>query len=160
MAARSLIDVHNIRISIERIGNISDSIVHFGPVRFGLDAVLEVIPFAGEIYSLAAGLMLVIEGVRARLPLSVLLSSVVLIGLRTAIGSPDMLLGPILGAPANLIAGAFRAHQMVANMMIKAIDETYYVEMSRAEARQDPNFDTLIARIRSGEEKRRIIFLG
>ncbi len=160
MAPRSLIDIHNIRMSIERIGNISDSIIHLGPIRFGLDAVLETVPFAGEIYSLAAGMLLVIEGARAKAPFSVLLSAVLLIGLRTAIGSPDLLLGPILGAPANLIAGAFRAHQMVANMLIKAIDETHYVEMSRSEAKAASDYDALIARIRSGAEKRRIVFLG
>lgn len=160
MAPRTLIDIHNIRMSIERIGNISDSIVNVGPVRFGLDAILEVIPFAGEIYSMAAGGMLIIEGIRARLPLSVLVSAVALIALRTAIGSPDLLLGPLLGAPANLIAGAFRAHQMVARMMLRAIDETNYVEMSRAEARGSRVYEQLIDQIRDGTEKKRIIFLG
>ena len=160
MAAKSLVDIHNIRLSIDRIGNISDNIVRLGPVKFGLDGFLELIPVAGEIYSLAAGAMMVIEGARARLPFTTLLSAVALIGARTALGSPDMLFGPLLGAPTNLIASAFRAHHMVAEMMIKGIDETYYVEMSRAEAMANPDYDALIGRITSGQEKRRIVFLG
>ena len=50
--------------------------------------------------------------------------------------------------------------QEYAEMMIKGIDETYYVEMSRAEAMANPDYDALIGRITSGQEKRRIVFLG
>lgn len=165
--ARTLADIHNIRLSIERIGNISDDVIHFGPVRFGLDGFLEMIPFAGEIYSLSAGVLLVVEGMRARVPLTTQIGVAVLIGLRTLIGSVDVLSIPVagplavlLGAPTNLIAAGFRAHRTSANMLVRAIDETYYVEMSHAEARRDPDYESLVARIRSGEEKRRIVFLG
>ena len=165
--ARTLADIHNIRLSIERIGNISDDVVHLGPVRFGLDGFLEMIPFAGEIYSLSAGALLVIEGIRARVPLTTLIGVVFLIGLRTLIGSVDVLAIPVagplavvLGAPTNLIAAGFRAHRTSANMLIKAMDDTYYSELSHAEARRQPDYETLVANIRSGAERRRIVFLG
>ena len=165
--AKTLTDIHNIRLSIERIGSLSDDVIHLGPVRFGLDGFLEMIPFAGEIYSLSAGALLVIEGARARVPLTTLIGVVVLIGLRTLIGSMDVLTIPVagplavlLGAPTNLIAAGFRAHRTSANMLIKAIDETYYSEMSQAEARRQPDYATLTASIRSGAEQRRIVFLG
>ena len=165
--ARTLADIHNILLSIERIGNISDDVVHLGPVRFGLDGFLEMIPFAGEIYSLSAGALLVIEGIRARVPLTTLIGVVFLIGLRTLIGSVDVLAIPVagplavvLGAPTNLIAAGFRAHRTSARMLMQAIDDTYYFELSHAEARRQPDYETLVANIRSGAERRRIVFLG
>jgi hypothetical protein len=165
--ARTLADIHNIRLSIERIGHLSDDVIQLGPVRFGLDGFLEMIPFAGELYSLSAGVLLLVEGARARVPLTTQIGVVFLIGLRTLIGSVDVLSIPIagplavlLGAPTNLLAAGFRAHRSSANLLIRAIDETYYVEMSHAEARKNPDYDQLVARIRSGEEKRRIVFLG
>lgn len=165
--AGTLADIHNIRLSIERIGSLSDDVVHLGPVRFGLDGFLEMIPLAGEIYSLSAGMLLVIEGARAKVPLITLVGVVFLIGARTLIGSVDALaipfagpLAAILGAPTNLIAASFRAHRMSADMLLRAIDETHYVEGSQAEARRQPDYEALVAGIRSGTERRRIVFLG
>jgi hypothetical protein len=165
--AETLADIHNIRLSIERIGNLSDDVVHLGPVRFGLDGFLEMIPLAGELYSLSAGLLLLIEGARARVPLTTLVGVTLLIGARTLIGSVDTLaipfagpLAAILGAPTNFIAAGFRAHRTSADMLVRAIDETHYIEGSQAEARRQPGYDDLVAGIRSGTERRRIVFLG
>ena len=66
--ARSHIDLHNIRQSVDRIGDISDNVIHLGPIKLGLEAVLEFVPFVGEIYSIVAGGLLIIEGMRARVP--------------------------------------------------------------------------------------------
>jgi hypothetical protein len=69
-------------------------------------------------------------------------------------------LAVLLGAPTNLIAAGFRAHRTSANMLIRAMDDTYYSELSHAEARRQPDYATLVANIRSGTERRRIVFLG
>lgn len=152
--ARSHLDLHNIRASVERIGNISDNVIHFGPIKLGLEAVLEFVPFVGEIYSIVAGGMILIEGLRARVPASTLMSIIMLIGMRTAIGSLDAI--PGLGIAGDLIAGAFRAHKISADMVAKAMDDTIYYEG----ARSDPEYKDLLARVKAGKEKRRVVHLG
>lgn len=160
--AQSQIEVHNIRHSIERIGKLSDSIVGVGPVGFGLEGLLEFLPGVGEVYSLGAGLMLILQGMRVYAPFTTLFSVAFLILLRTAIGSLDVILaivpvlGWIVGQLGNVAAGLFRAHRMAANMLIAEIDDTLYVEGRRRDA---DNADILAA-IRSGEERRRVVFLG
>lgn len=152
--ARSHIELHNIRQSVERVGNLSDNVIHFGPVKLGLEAVLEFVPFVGELYSIGAGGLLFIEGLRARVPGSTLMSLVVLIGIRTFIGSFDAI--PGLGLAGDVVAGAFRAHKIGADMIIKAMDDTLYIEGHKG----DPAYDDLLARVKSGKEKRRVVYLG
>lgn len=152
--ARSHIDLHNIRQSVERIGNISDNVVHFGPIKLGLEAILEFVPFVGEIYSLVAGFMILIEGVRARVPGTTLMQIVLLITMRTAMGSFDAI--PGLGIIGDLAAGAFRAHKISADMVAKAMDDTLYIEGHKG----DPEYADILARVRSGKEKRRVVYLG
>ena len=152
--ARSHIDLHNIRRSVERIGDISDNVIHFGPIKLGLEAVLEFVPFVGEGYSVVAGVLLLIEGARARVPASTLMSVALLIGLRTLIGTSN-LAGPI-GVLGELVAAAFRAHKISAGMIVKAMDETLYVEGREG----SPEYDEVLARVREGQEKRRVVYLG
>jgi Domain of unknown function (DUF4112) len=152
--ARSHIDLHNIRQSVERIGNISDNVIHFGPVKLGLEAVLEFVPFLGEIYSIVAGLLLVIEGVRARVPGTTLMSIAFLIGVRTFLGTGNLV--PGIGALGEVAAAAFRAHKISADLIAKAMDDTLYVEGHKG----DPEYDDILARVRAGKEKRRVVYLG
>ena len=152
--AGSHIELHNIRRSVERIGDISDNVIHFGPIKLGLEAVLEFVPFVGEGYSVVAGVLLLIEGARARVPASILMSVALLIGLRTLIGTSN-LAGPI-GLLGELAAAAFRAHKISAGMIVKAMDETLYVEGREG----DPEYDDVLARVREGQEKRRVVYLG
>ncbi len=152
--ARSHIDLHNIRQSVDRIGNLSDNVIHFGPIKLGLEAVLEFVPFVGEIYSLGAGGLIVIEGMRARVPGTTLVSVTFLILLRTVIGTSNFL-GPI-GAVGEVAAAAFRAHKISSDMIAKAMDETLYVEGHKG----DPEYADILARVRAGKEKRRVVYLG
>lgn len=151
--ARSHMDLHNIRQSIDRIGNVSDNVIHFGPVKLGLEAALEFVPGIGELYSIGAGGLLFIEGLRARVPGSTLMSIVVLIGIRTVIGSFDAI--PGLGIAGDLAAGAFRAHKISADMLVKAMDDTLYIEGSR----NDPEYADMMDKVKSGKEKRRVVYL-
>ncbi len=152
--ARSHIDLHNIRQSVERIGNLSDNVIHLGPIKLGLEAILEFVPFVGEIYSLIAGFLLLIEGMRARAPGTVLMSITFLILVRTLIGSLDAI--PGLGIAGDVIAGAFRAHKISADMIAKSMDDTLYIEGHKG----DPEYADVLARVRSGKEKRRVVYLG
>jgi hypothetical protein len=151
--ARTHVDLHNIRRSVERIGNITDNVVHFGPIKLGLEAGLEFVPFLGEIYSLAAGALLLIEGARARAPATVLMSVAFLVGARTLIGAGNLV--PGVGVVGEVAAAAFRAHKMSADMIVKAMDETLYIEGRKG----DPEDDGVQGRVRAGTEQRRIVYL-
>lgn len=152
--ARTHIDLHNIRRSVERIGDVSDNVVRLGPLKLGLEAVLEFVPFLGEIYSIVAGLFLLIEGARARVPGATLMAIAFLIGVRTVLGAGNFV--PGIGVIAELAAAAFRAHKISADMIAKAMDDTLYVEGRKG----DPEYDDAVARVRAGAEKRRVVYLG
>ncbi len=163
-AARSHVEVSNARGAIERLGKLSDNIVGVGPVGIGLEGILEFIPVVGEIYSLAAGGVMVLQGMRARVPFFTLVWCTILILLRTAIGALDDI--PILGfftgmgLAGDVAAGLFRAHRMSAQMMVKAIDEALYIEGRRGHTPAHPDDASALAEVRAGRDRRRVVFLS
>lgn len=50
--------------SAERIKRLSDRLVGIGPIGLGLDGILAWVPVAGTVYSLGAGGLLLVEGMR------------------------------------------------------------------------------------------------
>lgn len=151
--ARSHSDLHNIRLGVERIKNVSDRIVGVGPIGIGLDGILSWIPGAGVAYSGIAGAMLVIEGVRARAATGTLLHMAALLFVDTFL---DVVPNPVSAVADTFFTG----HKWSANLLLKHMDETIYVEGAREQARNKPEYAELMARIRAGKEKRRIVFLG
>jgi hypothetical protein len=162
-AARSHIEVSNARGAIDRLGKLSDNIVGVGPVGIGLEGVLEFIPVVGEIYSLAAGGVMVLQGMRAHVPFLTLVWCTILILLRTLVGAikdiPLLGLTP-LGLGGDVAAGLFRAHRMSAQMMVKAIDETLYIEGRRGHTPEHPDDVAALGDVRAGADRRRVVFLG
>lgn len=151
--ARSHSDLHNIRLGVERIKNVSDRIIGVGPIGIGLDGILSWVPGAGVIYSGVAGTMLVLEGVRARAATGTLLHMSALLFVDTFLD--------VVPNPVSAIADTFfTGHKWSANLLLKHMDETIYVEGTAAQARGKPEYAELMARIRAGKEKRRIVFLG
>jgi hypothetical protein len=104
-----------IRRSVERVGKLSDGLLRIGPFRLGADAALSWIPGVGEIYSGAAAAFLLVQGARARVPLSVLAIAGALMGGRTLITAVP-LAGP-------LTADALALHGVSARMIVRAIDK-------------------------------------
>jgi hypothetical protein len=151
--ARSHADLHNIRLGVERIKNISDRIVGVGPIGIGLDGILSWIPGAGVAYSGIAGTMLVLEGIRARAATGTLIHMSALLFVDTFL---DVVPNPVSAVADTFFTG----HKWSANLLLKHMDETIYVEGTRDQARQKPEYAELMARIRAGKEKRRIVFLG
>ena len=124
--ARTLDDIARLRRSIEQIGRLSDNILKLGRFGIGLDGLLAWIPGLGMLYSLGAGGYLLLQGWRARLPVSVLAIGAALVSARsvvTAIGE-DFL--PFL--PLELFVDVFRAHKWTADLMLRSLDGTRYVE--------------------------------
>src|ERR1700693_5325771 len=148
--AKTQIEVHNGRAAIETIGRVSDNLIGIGPFGIGLDGILAWVPGLGEVYSIGAGAALVLEGYRARVPANVLVQAGMLVSVRTLAN-----IFPVLG---GVIVDFFRGHRMAARLLVQAIDDTLYIE--GVPDRAHPEYATVLARIRSGEERRRVVFLG
>ena len=145
--ARSHVDLHNIRLTVEKTRKLSDRVVGVGPFGIGLDGVLAWIPGAGQLYSLAAGGLLLAQAVRARASLPTVMTMGGLL-----LADSVMSTAPVIGAAADMF---FTGHKWSAGILLKHLDETLYVEGSR----HDPTNAEILARLRSGAEKRRVVFL-
>jgi hypothetical protein len=152
--ARTLAEVESARRGIDRVSHLSDSIVKIGPFGLGVDGVLAWVPIVGTVYSAVAGVVLVGLGWRARVSFSSLMSAITLLTTRTAVTAA----GETLFLPTELLVDFFRAHKWAADALIKSIDNTLYVEGRRHPS--NPEYDDVRARVRSGEERRRVVFLG
>ena len=108
-------DLRSIRDSVSLVGRLSDNIVRIGPFSLGIDGVLSWIPAVGEIYSMGAGAFILVQGVRAGVPASVLAIAALILALRT-FGDAVPFAGP-------LFADVFTAHKWAANMVVRAIDQ-------------------------------------
>ncbi len=150
-------EVVNVRRAIERLGRVSDSIVHIGPFGLGVDGVLAWVPVVGDLYSLSAGGMLLFMGLRAHAPIGVLMQVATLVGLRSAVGLAAIpLLGPVYPA-AGAVVDLFRGHKMSADLLVKTIDNTLYVEGARGDLKTDPALAEDVEQAK--REGLRIVFL-
>ncbi len=113
-------DLQAIRASVELVGRLSDGLLRLGPLNLGLDAVFSWIPGLGEIYSAAAAGFLIVQGVRARVPVSTLALAGALMGGRTLITAI-----PVAGAAA---ADLLTAHRWSARLIVAAIDRRIAAE--------------------------------
>jgi hypothetical protein len=160
--ARTQYEIDRIRASIERIGGLSDNVIGVGPLKIGLDGILAWIPGVGTVYSLGAAGMLIVQGVRAKAPFGALFQVVTLLGIRTLVtsgGEAASLLTMLpITIPAELAVDFFRAHKWSADILLKAIDKTVYVEGRRHAS--NPNYADIKEQVRSGGERRRVVFLG
>jgi len=148
--ARNAIEVHNARGAIQRIGKLTDNLIGFGPFGVGLDGVLTWIPVVGGVYSLGAGAALLGFGLRARVPLSALIEVAAIVLVRSGVGEV-----PLAG---QIAVDLFRGHKWAADRLVKAIDRTLYLDGPNDPAR--PEYAEALAAIRTGDEKRRVVFLG
>lgn len=150
--ARSHLELHNIRNSIDRTKKMSDGVVKIGPFGLGLDALLGFVPPLGAAYSAGAGLVLLADGVRARAAPMVLAEMALILAIDT--------LAPFLGKAGGVIDALFTGHKWSADLLLRHMDETIYFEGSREQAMNSAEYRDLMARVRAGKEKRRVVFLG
>lgn len=153
MFARSHLDLHGIRASVERTRRISDRVVGIGPIGIGLDGVLAWIPGLGAAYSLAAAVMIMVQGVRARASLPTLFSMAGILFADTALDAVPIPLAP---AVADML---FTGHKWASNMLLKHMEETLYYEGDRHQAEADPRFREALAAMQQAGDRRRIVFL-
>jgi hypothetical protein len=112
--AKSEDQLLKIRDSVAMVGRLSDGLLRFGPLSLGVDGVLSWVPGLGEVYSAAAGTFILVQGVRAGVPLTTLALAGGLMLSRTAV-SAIPLAGP-------LAADIFTAHRWSARMVVGAIN--------------------------------------
>lgn len=155
MHVRTLVDLHNTRLAIENLRRVSDRLVGLGPFGIGLDGLLGAIPglgeFFGAIYSVGAGVLLFYHGWRGRASAGVLFQVGFLIAART--------LSNFIPIAGGLVDMLFTAHRWSADLILANMDRSLYIEGDRAEAERSPEYAVLMDRIRSGEERRRVVFL-
>ena len=156
MHVRTLVELHNTRLAIENLRRVSDRLVGMGPFGIGLDGLLGAIPglgeFLGAIYSVGAGVLLLVHGWRGRASAGVLFQVAVLVGLRTLSNFI-----PLAGGVVDML---FTAHKWSADLILANMDHSLYIEGDRRAAERAPEYLALMDRIRSGEERRRVVFLG
>jgi len=150
--AKSHLDLHNIRSNVERVKKLSDNVVGIGPLGVGLDGLLTWIPGAGELYSLGAGGLIIMDAVRARAAPMIVIQIVAIILIDTVAGSL-----PVAGKVADVL---FTGHKWSADMLTKHMDDTIYFEGTRKEVQGTAEYRDLLSRIQAGKEKRRVVFLG
>jgi hypothetical protein len=153
MHARSHADLQRIRRSVERIRGLSDRMIGLGPFGVGMDAVLSLIPIplVGAAYSGAAGVALMLQAVRAHASPWVLMQMGVILTIDTMLDAPaGTPVGPFTGLADTLFTG----HKWAANLLLRQMDRTLYVEHG------SPEHAEAQARKRSGRERRRLVVLG
>jgi hypothetical protein len=148
LLAHDVAQVHHARQSIARVGKLADSLVRFGPFGIGLDGLLTWIPFVGAAYSIGAGAALIGYGLRARVPVVSLAQVLAIVLARSGVGEV-----PLAG---QIAVDLFRGHKWAADLLVKAIDQTIYVEGPKDAASQAE----AAARLKADRQKRRIVFLG
>ncbi len=158
MFARSHADLHNVRQGVGKLKNLSDRLIGVGPFGIGLDGVLSFVPVAGVVYSAVAAGLLLMHGVRARASMETLAHMGVLLVIDTLLDVPGAL--PGVGVASGIADTLFTGHKWSANLLLKHMDDTIYLEGTRAQAKGRPDYAELMANIRAGREKRRIVFLG
>ena len=104
-----------IRRRVDFVGRLSDNLIHLGPFSLGLDGVLSWVPGLGEVYSVAAGVYILVQGVRAGVTPGVLIAAGLILGLRSL-----ATVVPIAGAA---FSDVFTAHKWAAAMIVRAIDQ-------------------------------------
>ncbi|MBW8881378.1 MAG: DUF4112 domain-containing protein [Asticcacaulis sp.] len=165
MQARTQHDIQRIYDSIESIKRLSDRIIGIGPLNIiGLDGILALVPIpgVGTAYSVIAGLILLVQGMRARVtPATMVVSFIILLldsGL-TTVEDLAKFFPPLAWIP-GLMDAFFQGHLYAAHMMQKDIEKTLYVEGTYADGRQSGEHDINLAEMRATKGKKRIVYLG
>jgi hypothetical protein len=123
------------RTEIEKLRKLSDSLL--GPI--GLDAVIGVVPIAGDLYTVLAGSWLFILARRVNAPLGDLFLLVVLSGVDLAIG-----LVPVGG---DILDAFFRIHAWFGGRLVTHVNmHLSLIENARFQIGQNQDFDLIALR--------------
>lgn len=165
MFAKSQMEIDRVYDTVETVKRLSDRIIGIGPINIiGLDGIFALLPIPGlsTVYSVGAGLILLANGVRARVTLGTLATSVVILaidsGLTTAEDVVKMIpgAGAILGLIPGGIDAIFQGHLYAAHLIQQDIKKTIYIEGHQSGEDHRAN----LADMRATKGKKRIVYLG
>ena len=165
MFAKSQAEIDRIYDSVETVKRLSDRIIGIGPINIiGLDGILALLPIPGlsTVYSVGAGLILLVQGMRARVTLGTLATSVVILAIDSGLTTVEdvVKLIPGAGAVLGLIPGGidaiFQGHLYAAHLIQQDIKRTIYIEGHQSDSDHHAN----IAEMRATKGKKRIVYLG
>jgi hypothetical protein len=151
MARRSIRDIETIWSRTEGIKKLSDRAIAIGPFGIGMDALLTWIPVVGSVYTVGAGLLLLMHGVGAKASPATLARMAGYLLFDTATGTV-----PIAG---DIVDTLFPGHLMAAKALQKDIESTHWVEMSRREAIETGAHEAHQQVLRDNRKLRRIVYL-
>jgi hypothetical protein len=169
MYAKTQEEIRRIYDSVETVKRLSDRLIGIGPINIiGLDGILALLPFPflSTIYSVGAGLILLFQGIRARVtPGTLFISLIVLLidsGITTAEDVVKMIpgAGALLGLIPGGIDAIFQGHLYAAHMIQQDINKTLYIEGSAAQAQRDGSHQDNVGEMRSLKGKKRLVYLG
>jgi Domain of unknown function (DUF4112) len=125
-------DAHRAWLTAERIKRVADRVIGLGPFSIGIDGLLAPVPLAGTLFSLAAGLWLVILGLKARASAFTLARMTFYVGFRTLVS-----IVPLEGWLVDIL---FRGHMMAAHALQKDIARRFGApsQQAVADARRHP----------------------
>lgn len=152
--ARSHADLDKLKKQIGDVRRVSDRLIGIGPFGIGLDGLSSWIPIGGEVYTLAAGGLLLSQAWRAHASKAVIAKMVALLAVDAATDAVPL---PIV---APLVDMVFTGHKWAANILLKEMEQTVYVAGDQQDLHALPEHADLSRRIRSGEERRRVVFMG
>ena len=156
MLVRSHLELDRVRSRVERLRHISDRVFGIGPLKIGLDGITSWIPCVGAVYSVVAGGLLLMHGLRARASLRTLAG---MAGLLVADSLLDVIPVPVAPAVVDMM---FTGHKWASNLLLKHMERTLYYEGTRAEADADVEFHQHLrdlAEQRAGQVRPRIVYM-
>jgi hypothetical protein len=118
----------------ERIKQLSDRVVGFGPWGLGVDGVLAWVPVAGTVYSLGAAALLLSEAVQAGATRATLLRMAAYLGLDSAASGV-----PLVGWAIDTL---FTGHAFAARALQKDIERRHGRPADETPAKLDLNLVT------------------
>jgi hypothetical protein len=165
MFAKSHDDITQINGALDRIKRLSDGVVKLGPINvIGLDGLLALIPIPGlgTVYSVGAGLIILLQGLRARVsPLTWFIALLILL-VDSGIATVDTI-AKFAGPLVYLIPGGadalFQGHLYAAHIIQKDIAKTHYIDGSASEARKSGAHQAHVATVKATKGKSRLVYL-
>lgn len=169
MFARTHGDLHKIRDSIDGIKRLSDRVIGIGPLNIiGIDGLLALlnIPIVSTVYTVFAGLFLIIQAMRARVSAGTLILCLIILLIDSGITSLEEIVrlipfaGVVLAWAPGVVDFLFQGHLYAAHLIQKDMDKTHYVAGSESAARQSGEHHEHLADMRGTKGKRRLVYLG
>ncbi|MDV6333094.1 DUF4112 domain-containing protein [Asticcacaulis sp. 201] len=163
--AKSQADIDQIYDSVETVKRLSDRIIGIGPINIiGLDGILALLPIPGlsTVYSVGAGLILLVQGIRARVTPLTLILSLLILAIDAGITTVEDVVKVIPGAGAllGLIPGGidalFQGHLYAAHLIQQDIKKTLYIDGKSTDGDHHANRSEM----RATKGKKRIVYLG